>query len=80
MIGHVSRKESESITKTAIHWTAKGRRKGGRPKNTWRRTAESEMRGFNRSWNKIEKLAAKDRQQWKTFVAALHGSRPNNGQ
>jgi len=31
-IGHGIRKENESITKTALHWTHEGRRKRGRPK------------------------------------------------
>ena len=34
-IGHVIRKENESITKTALYWIPEGRRKRGRPKNTW---------------------------------------------
>ena len=52
---------NESITKTALHWTPEGRRKRGRPKNTWRRTVETELRGLKQSWNKIQQLA-KDRQ------------------
>ena len=39
-IGHVLRKEPGDITHSAIHWTPEGKRKRGRPKNTWRRTAE----------------------------------------
>ena len=34
------RKEPGDITRTALHWTPEGKRKRGRPKNTWRRTAE----------------------------------------
>ncbi|KAL9972928.1 hypothetical protein ACROYT_G019325 [Oculina patagonica] len=45
-IGHVIRKENESITKTALYWTPEGRRKRGRPKNTWQRTVETELRGL----------------------------------
>ncbi|KAL9980638.1 hypothetical protein ACROYT_G009248 [Oculina patagonica] len=77
-IGHVIRKENESITKTALYWTPEGKRKRGRPKNTWRRTVETELRGLNQSWNTIQQLA-KDRQQWRTFVAALRAS-GHNGQ
>ena len=36
-IGHVIRRDQNSITKTALHWTPEGKRKHGRPKNTWRR-------------------------------------------
>ena len=42
----------------------------GRPKTTWRRTVEKELREFNYSWSTIEKLA-RDRQGWRNFVAAL---------
>jgi len=77
-IGHVIRKDNESITKTALYWTPEGRRKCGRPKNTWRRTVKTELRGLNQSWNEIQQLA-KDRQKWRNFVAALHAS-GHNGQ
>ena len=49
-----------------LHWTPEGRRKRGRPKNTWGRTLEMEMRGLgNRRSSKL----------WKSYVAALCGSR-----
>ena len=34
-IGHVLRKDANSITKVAIHWIPEGKRKRGRPKTTW---------------------------------------------
>ena len=33
------RREPGNITRTAVHWTPEGKRKRGRPENTWRRTA-----------------------------------------
>jgi hypothetical protein len=75
-IGHVLRKESTSITRVALHWTPEGRRKRGRPKNTWRRTVEGEMKTMNHTWGTIQKLA-QDRQRWRTLVAALHATRHN---
>ena len=39
-------------------------------------TVETEMRIRNHSWGTIEKLA-KDRQKWKSYVAALHASGHN---
>ncbi|KAL0187117.1 hypothetical protein M9458_018787, partial [Cirrhinus mrigala] len=75
-IGHVMRKDCTSISKTALHWTPEGKRKRGRPKNTWRRTVEAELKTLNHTWGTIEKLA-KDRQNWMIFVAALHASRRN---
>ena len=43
-LGHVIRKDSRSHTKTALHWTPDGKRKRGRPKTTWRRTVEAELK------------------------------------
>ena len=72
-IGHVLRKDAGSITKVAIHWTPEGKQKRGRPKTTWRRTVEAEMKNTNHSWGTIQRLAS-DRQGWRCFVAALYSS------
>ena len=70
-IGYVSCKDANSITKVAIHWTPEEKRKRGRPKTTWRRTVEAEMKNMNHSWGTIRRLAS-DRQGWRSFVAALY--------
>ena len=57
-IGHVLRKDANSITKAAIHWTPLGKRKRGRPKTTWRRTVEAELKNMNHSWGTIQRLAS----------------------
>jgi hypothetical protein len=72
-IGHVIRKDRNSITRTALHWTPEGKRKHGTPKNTWRRSVEGEMKTTNNTWRTVEKMA-KDRQIWRTSVAALHAN------
>ena len=41
-IGHVIRKDRNSITRTTLHWTPEGKHKRGRPKNTWRCAVEGE--------------------------------------
>ena len=71
-IGHVTRQEA-SIAKTAMHWTPEGKRKRGRPKITWRRTVEKEIKEMGKTWEGI-KFMAKDRQMWREHVAALHAS------
>ena len=76
-IGHVIRREPSNITRTALHWTPEGKRKRGRPKNTWRRTVEAELKSLHHTWGTIQKLA-RDRQKWRTFVAALR-ARPAYG-
>ena len=66
------RKDANCITKV-IHWTPERKRKRGRPKTTWRRTVEAEMKKINHNWGTIQRLAS-DRQGWKSFVAALYAS------
>ena len=40
--GHIMRKELQNDCRTALTWAPEGRRKQGRPRTTWRRTAERE--------------------------------------
>ena len=65
-IGHVMRREQDNITRTALHWIPEGKRKRGRPRNTWRRTVESELR----SWPRTNRRGD-------PFVAALRATRHN---
>jgi hypothetical protein len=55
MIGHVLRKEPDDTTKIALYWTPEGKRKRGRPKVTWRRTVEAELKDMKESWNSLQK-------------------------
>jgi hypothetical protein len=47
-IGHTLRKEVGTIEKTALHWNPQGYRRG-RPRRTWRRTTEDEIRGTKKN-------------------------------
>ena len=69
-IGHVNRMEKEAVPKVALRWTPDGKRKRGRPKETWRRTVEREMKENKITWDLTHKLA-QDRGQWREFVKAL---------
>ena len=69
-IGHNLRREADNISRTALHWTPEGKRKRGRPKNTWRRTVESELKNWNETRGTIRRIA-QDRRGWKSFVAVL---------
>ncbi|XP_041376761.1 uncharacterized protein LOC121389226 [Gigantopelta aegis] len=73
-IGHVLRKEDTSITRTAVRWTPEMKTKRGRPKTTWRRTVEIEMKETGQSSGTIERLA-RDRLAWRNFVAAINATR-----
>jgi hypothetical protein len=72
-IGHALRREQGNIAKTALRWTPEGRRRRGRPKNTWRRTVEAEAQAANLGWKDLERLA-QDRRKWSDLVVALCAS------
>jgi hypothetical protein len=39
-----------NITRIALRWTPQGKRPRGRPKTTWRRTIESELKELDMTW------------------------------
>ena len=65
LIGHVLRKSATDNTRIALTWTPEGRRKRGRPKETWRRTVEKERGelGF-KGWTEAS-CCAKNRETWR---------------
>ena len=69
-IGHISRMPLTSIPRVAMRWTPGGKRARGRPKETWRRSVEREMKALGWSWGQVMKLAT-DRQHWRSLVSAL---------
>ena len=72
-IGHVLRMENDSIPKVALKYMPEGKRRRGRPRQTWRRTVEAEIKERGKTWAELQRLA-NNRDQWKTFVAALHAT------
>ena len=72
-IGHCLRMSNKENAKVALFWTPDGKRKRGRPKETWRRTVAREMKARGWSWNYLE-IQAKDRNQWRSMVEALCSS------
>jgi len=46
-----------------------GYRRKVRPKGTWRRTIEDEIRSTRRSWNEVKGIAG-DRNAWKLYMYA----------
>lgn len=59
-----------ALPKTALHWTADGKRMRGCPKETWQKTVEKQMKDSGLSWKTIPKKA-EDQQQWLSLVEAL---------
>ena len=69
-IGHILRSSPGSNQRTALTWTpADGRRRRGKPKETWRRTVERERArlGFN-TWGAAG-AAAHDRAGWRSLIS-----------
>ena len=69
-IGHVLRQQTTALTRIALRWTPDGQRKRGRPKETWRRTVEREMKEKGWTWGRLERVSA-DRHRWRALVEAL---------
>ena len=66
-IGHTLRKPISSITRQALTWNPQEKRKRGRPRNTWRRDMESEVRKMGYTWQEIITLAQR-RIWWRAFI------------
>ncbi|KAI8499301.1 hypothetical protein Bbelb_230650 [Branchiostoma belcheri] len=65
LAGHILRLPSRRHSKTAMTWVPhNGRRKRGRPKHTWRRTFQDDLRRANIPWEEAETVAA-DKKKWK---------------
>ena len=76
-LGHVLRMEANAHPRIALGWAPEGKRKRGRPKETWRRTIERERKdlGFG-SWAEAAR-SAQDRNTWRGLVHGhiLHSER-----
>ncbi len=59
---HVRREEH--ILRQAVTFKVEGRRPPGRPKKTWRKVVEEDMRMMN-----IKEKMALDRQQWRRLIS-----------
>ena len=69
-IGHTLRKPPNSITRQALKWNPQDKRSRGRPRNTWRRDTESELKEQGHNWNSAEKLVP-NRVRWREFINGL---------
>jgi len=69
-IGHTLRKGNEVIEREALDWNPQGKRRRGRPKQTWRRSVHNEALEEGKNWGEVKKLA-RNRIRWQRFVDAL---------
>jgi hypothetical protein len=49
------RKPADNVTRQALDWNPQGKRKVGRPKQTWRRSDESEAKAAGMTWTQLKK-------------------------
>jgi hypothetical protein len=73
-IGHTLRKLPTSVTRQALKWNPQGKRKRGRPRNTWRRDFEADTAKMGYTWNQLERMA-QDRRLWRSLVGGPYPSR-----
>jgi hypothetical protein len=70
-LGHTLRKPQNDNCRVALTWTPEGKRKRGRPKTTWHRSAEAELTRLR--WKTLNEAgeAAKDRERWPKMLSSL---------
>ena len=56
-IRHTLHIEIGAIEKTALDWNPLGYRRRGRPRRTWQRTIQDEIRGIRKTWNEVKGMA-----------------------
>ena len=73
-IGHTLRRPEGSIAKAALEWNPQGKRRRGRPMQSWRRTRMAELKEKDVSWAATKKVA-QNRTRWKAMVSDLCSAR-----
>ena len=73
-IGHTPRKPASNITRQALDWNPQGKRKVGRPKQTWRRSTDAEIKAAGTTWAELRRTS-QNRVRWRGAVAALCSAR-----
>ena len=73
-LGHVLRMDHCSHLRIALTWVPEGKRKRGRPRETWRRTIEREMKENGLGTWAAAASAAEDRTAWRqrAYSPILH--------
>ena len=64
--GHVLRKEDENVVVKALKFEVSGSRGRGRPKQTWKKQVENEMKK-----NRLVKEDACDRTKWRGVIMTM---------
>ena len=62
-IGYTLRKPASSTTHQALTWSPQGKRKRGRPRNSWRQDTEVELKQQVTNWSGMARASQK-RVRW----------------
>ncbi|KAL3868729.1 hypothetical protein ACJMK2_041499 [Sinanodonta woodiana] len=68
-LGHVCRIPIDSIPRVALRWTPQGKRNRGRPKETWRRTVDRDLKTRGLTLQTAPTIAA-DKAKWRSLAVA----------
>ena len=70
-IGHTLRKPAHSTTRQALQWNPQGSRRRGRPRETWKRCIERDMKQMGHGWSELGRMA-QDKRRWKSLIRGLY--------
>ena len=69
-IGHTLRKPASSTTRQPLTWNSQGKRKRSRPRSSWMRDTEAELKQQGTNWTGVAR-AAQNRVRWRGVVNGL---------
>ena len=69
-IGHTLRKPPDDITRQSLEWNPQGRRRVGRPRQSWKRSIQDDLKRSGKTWAQTKKEAP-NRVRWRSVVTAL---------
>ena len=64
--GHALRRDESDVLREALQFEVDGRRRRGRPRNTWKKQVEKEMQKTG-----LQKEDAQDRTKWREGVKSI---------
>ncbi|KAL8620593.1 hypothetical protein ACOMHN_063656 [Nucella lapillus] len=59
----------------ALDWNAQGKRKVGRPRQTWRRSTEAEVKAAGMTWAELKRIS-QNRVRWRSAVPLCSRAEP----
>ena len=73
-IGQTLGKPASNITRQALDWNPQGKHKVGRPKQTWRRSTDAEIKAPGTTWAELRRTS-QNQVRWRGAVVALCSTR-----